>query len=92
MLRIAIPEEYWGAAGWSLLLRFRGLRSGSFQIANAKIFNVYRKRAGPETGPVLDILLHQKKFIRNDLEDMYSFVIMADRLVHGDMRKSFVKI
>ena len=42
MLKISIPEEYWGKDGWSLVVRFRGKNNhnGNFQIFNANIYNI----------------------------------------------------
>ena len=44
MLKISIPEEYWGKDGWSLVVRFRGKNNhnGNFQIFNANIYNIHR--------------------------------------------------
>merc|ERR1712046_376470 len=80
VMRVDIPEEYWGNSGWSVLLRFNGahVNSGSFQLWNANFLNFFRKDSG------LEVLIHQKYWTAFDLHDRHSFVIVAERLLSGD--------
>ena len=82
-LRIAIPEEYWNAKGWSVLLRFNGanVNSGSFQLWNANFFNFFRHTNA------LEILIHEKHYLGNDLDDSHSFLLVVDKLSISDLRK-----
>jgi len=85
-MRIHIPEQYWGASGWSLIIRFNGahMQSGSFQLWNANFFNIYRKANG------LEIHIHQKYYTANDLDDRHSFLLVSERLSLGDLRKHII--
>jgi len=83
-LRISIPEKYWGDDGWSLIMRFNGahMQSGSFQIWNANIFNIYRKETG------LEVHIQQKRNATDLQEDgstRSSFLIVAERLSEGEL-------
>ena len=100
MLKISIPEEYWGKDGWSLVVRFRGKNNhnGNFQIFNANIYNIHRyvekiilwflflmiKFLRKNNG--LELHLQQKHWLNSDTHDQYSFSIVADRLSIGDTR------
>ena len=82
-LNVAIPKEYWNKQGWSVLVRFNGINvnSGSFQIWNANFFNFFRK------SNALEILIHQKHFIGNDITDAHAFLLVVDKMTMSDLRK-----
>ena len=87
-LNVAIPKEYWNKQGWSVLVRFNGINvnSGSFQIWNANFFNFFRK------SNALEILIHQKHFIGNDITDAHAFLLVVDKMTMSDLRKFHLSI
>ena len=82
-MTVHVPEGYWDANGFSVLLRFNSpqVESGNFQLWNANFHNIFRKSTG------LEILIHPKSSRANDLEDPFSFVIVGERLPTGAHRK-----
>lgn len=80
-LRIAIPEEHWNKAGWSVLLRFNNGNNGNanFQLWNANFFNFFRHENSVE------VLIHEKNYLFNDMDDTHSFLLLVDQLNISDL-------
>jgi hypothetical protein len=69
--KVTVPT---GRVAYSILLRFPGGSSGSFQVFNANIRNVYWEDEG------VRLLIHSTWAPYNDLTDASSFTLIADHL------------
>ena len=84
VFKIKVPAEYWTRKGFSIMIRWRGIQSASFQLWNANFFNIYRKKGG------IDVLIHSRPYNAYwDRAGVHDFVFVADRLAVNSLRKFF---
>ena len=63
-------------------MRWRDIRSASFQLWNASFFNVHRKKDG------IDVMIHSRPHdAKWDRYEMHEFVFVADKLPKSSLRK-----
>ena len=78
-MKVDIPQHYWGAAGWTVALRFpRGQKRGVFNVWNAQVLNVY------QTSTETIFVFTQRWTMGVDLVDQHSFSVTADYLSTRD--------